>query len=195
MAFVKYMQMDGRAVSQEWYSVLKAMRADGVAFHVNQGHRTIAEQWYFWNLYRSGRGNLAAYPSPFAPHVRTGRIDHAIDFGNDYAVFHWLQNHGLQPARTVRGESWHIECPAKLLRAFFLKHGPDPVIREGTINRHAVTRLQRLLRSLHYTGIVNGKYNIWTRRAVRKFQRKHHLPVDGVVGARTWQALRHATNK
>lgn len=25
-------------------------------------YRPLALQWYFWNLYRSGRGNLAAYP-------------------------------------------------------------------------------------------------------------------------------------
>lgn len=122
---VRYVPIDSELVSAEWYSVLKAMRNDGVSFNVNEGHRTLARQTYFWRLYRSGRGNLAAYPSPWAPHIRTGRIDHAIDFSNDAAVFHWLSRAGLNPRRTVRGESWHIEVTAAELRGFHKRHGVD----------------------------------------------------------------------
>jgi hypothetical protein len=31
-----------------------------------------------------------------------------------------------------------------------------------------------------------------TRRAVKRFQRRHHLTADGVVGSRTWHALKRA---
>lgn len=122
---VRYLPIDNERVSAEWLVVLLAMRHDGVRFRVNEGHRTMARQWYFWNLYRSGRGNLAAYPSPNAPHIRTGRIDHAIDFWNDATVMTWLAREGLQPRRTVRGESWHIEVPAARLRAYARKHGVE----------------------------------------------------------------------
>jgi hypothetical protein len=192
---VKYVSIDNEKVSIEWFTVLRDMRSDGVAFNVNEGHRTMARQWYFWNLYRSGRGNLAAFPSPFAPHIRTGRIDHAIDFRNDRDVFAWLQRKGLKPRRTVVGESWHIEVPAEELRRYFRAHGDEPTIRRGSTDRTNIIRLQKLLRGLRYTTVVNGRYGIWTRRAVRRFQKKHRLPVDGVVGPRTWAELRKASRK
>jgi hypothetical protein len=68
-----------------------------------------------------------------------------------------------------------------------------PTIRKGTKNIAAVTRLQKLLRGLKLTKVVNGEYGIWTRRAVRRFQEKHGLPVDGVVGPTTWAAIRKAS--
>lgn len=67
-----------------------------------------------------------------------------------------------------------------------------PTIRKGSKNRAAITRLQKYLRGLNLTKVVNGSYGIWTRRAVRRFQEKHGLPVDGVVGPKTWAAIRRA---
>lgn len=187
----RYLPIDGEQVSAEWLSVLTAMRRAGVVFNVNEGHRTLARQRYFWDLYRSGRGNLAAYPSPFAPHIRTGRIDHAIDFSNDGAVFAWLAKAGLQPRRTVRSESWHLEVPAGRLRWFHARHGSDPVLRKGSVNRDAIRRCQRLLRERGYRSVlVDGRYGLVTRHAVRRFQRKRGLPVDGICGPATWKALR-----
>lgn len=123
---VKYLPIDEEHVSAEWHVVLEAMRHAGVTYRVNEGHRTMARQQYFYDLYRSGRGNLAAVPSANAPHIRTGRIDHAIDFGNDGPVYAWLEQMGLHPVRTVRGESWHIEVAASALQAFAKAHG-DPL--------------------------------------------------------------------
>ena len=184
----RYLPIDGELVSAEWHRVLTDMRADGVHFRVNEGHRTFARQWELYRLYRSGRGNLAAYPSPWAPHIRTGRIDHAIDFSNDAAVFAWLASHGLQPRRTVRGESWHIEVTAARLSAYDRR---EPVLRKGSTSREAIKRCQRLLRERGYRSVlVDGRYGIVTRRAVRRFQRKRGLRVDGIVGASTWRALR-----
>jgi hypothetical protein len=122
---VRYVAIDGEMVSAQWHSVIAAMRRDGVHGNVNEGHRTFARQAQLYALYRSGRGNLAAVPSPNAPHIRTGRTDHAVDFGNDAAVFAWLSRKGLAPQRTVRGESWHIEVSAAKLNAFYSKHGPS----------------------------------------------------------------------
>lgn len=187
----RYLPIDGELVSAEWLAVLRDMRAAGVRFNVNEGHRTFARQWELYRLYRSGRGNLAAYPSPVAPHIRTGRIDHAIDFSNDSQVFAWLARNGLRPQRTVVGEQWHIEVPAERLRWFHARHGSDPVLRKGSTNREAIRRCQRLLRERGYRSvIVTGRYGIATRRKVRRFQAKRGLPVDGVVGAATWRELR-----
>lgn len=186
---VKYLPIDGERVSAEWFAVLRDMRAAGVRFNVNEGHRTFARQRELRRLYLEGRGALAAVPSPWAPHIRTGRIDHAIDFSNDAAVFAWLEEHGLQPRRTVRGESWHIEVTAARLRAYAPS---DPVLRKGSTNREAIRRCQRLLRERGYyrSVAVDGRYGIATRRAVRRFQSKRGMRVDGVVGPATWRELR-----
>lgn len=201
---VTYLPIDNELVSKEWHAVLSAMRAAGVGFNVNEGHRTMARQQYFWDLYRSGRGNLAAFPSPNAPHIRSGRIDHAIDFSNDAAVFSWLQRNGLSPARTVRGESWHIEISAAKLRWFYAKKrvsgAVDPVLKRGS-KSGAVIKLKKLLYSKgirNFSGSPaapnNNRYTpvfgANTRAAVVRFQRAHGLPTDGVVGPSTWKALR-----
>ncbi|KPU27453.1 cell wall hydrolase [Caloranaerobacter sp. TR13] len=47
----------------------------------------------------------------------------------------------------------------------------------------------RLLKWGYYTGRVDGIYGAGTYRAVRRFQRKNGLKVDGVVGPRTAAAL------
>ena len=76
---VKYRRWDADdRVSAQWYTVLSAAKADGVSFLVTDGHRTMAEQQERWNTFQHG-GARAAFPSPTAPHIRTGRPDHAID--------------------------------------------------------------------------------------------------------------------
>ena len=50
--------------------------------------------------------------------------------------------------------------------------------------------LQVALRALHhYHGAIDGLAGPGTKGAVKKFQRKHHLPADGVVGPQTRRAL------
>lgn len=197
---VKYVPFDGEQVSVEWSVVLHDMRGDGVAFRVNEGHRTWARQTYFRWLYDHVPGSaLAAKPSANAPHIRTGRIDHAIDFNNAAAVILWLRGNGIRCSLPVVGESWHIEVDVQDLVAYAKVHGnSDPVIRPFYMrpfrpnNKDAVTSLQKMLRGLHMTKVVNGKYGVWTRKALRRFQHKHGLKVDGVVGPGTWKALRKA---
>ena len=197
---VTYLRFDGELVSKEWHLVLSDMRADGVAFRVNEGKRTFARQQYFWDCYQSGGcngGNVAARPSHSAPHIRTDRIDHAIDFSNDGAVYAWLSRKGLNPSRTVRGESWHIEVSAANLRAYYRRHKGDPVLKYRS-SGPSVIKLKRLL---YAKGIRNfsGKSNSsryvpyfgkYTKDAVARFQRKNGMRADGVVGPATWRALR-----
>lgn len=122
---VTYRLIDSELVSVEWLSFLTKAREAGVRFRINEGHRTFARQLWFWNCMRSKKcnnGNLAARPSPFAPHIRTGRIDHAIDTDELGALIEYGRKVGVRITRTVRGESWHGEAPAADLRAFHTKH-------------------------------------------------------------------------
>jgi len=66
----------------------------------------------------------------------------------------------------------------------------EPVLRNGQDGK-AVERLQRALAAAGHAVRVDGHFGDRTERAVRAFQNAHRLPVDGVVGAGTWAALRN----
>lgn len=125
---VRYLSIDAEEVSAEWHTFLTAARADGVRFVLNEGHRTLARQTYFYNCMltkRCNNGNLAAFPSPTAPHIRTGRIDHALDSDEMGALIAYGRKVGVAISLTVVGEPWHGEAPADQLRQFAARRKPD----------------------------------------------------------------------
>ena len=124
------MKIDGEQVSSEWYVALSVARREGVRFYVTDGRRTIAEQWARYRHYcRYGRP-IAAFPSPNAPHIRSGRIDHALDVnaldGGQRRLAAWLRRNGIRAAFTVPSEAWHMEAPAADLRRFAARHQVSP---------------------------------------------------------------------
>ena len=196
---------DGSAVSTPWFVVLTAARRNGVRFRLNSGRRSMAQQLALYRAYRAGRGNLAAFPSPFAPHIRVGRDDHALDVnaldGGAARLDAWCTERGFPLDHTVRNEPWHVELRGghERLRTFARLIDAvvpgDPTVRRGSHGR-AVKTLQVLLRRAGYlrpSWSAHTKYTLTVRRAVRAFQRKHRLTPDGVVGPATWRALRRAT--
>lgn len=129
---VRYKEFQGKPVSVAWHRVLTRAWLNGLRFRVNSGHRTIEEQRRLfqqnmrWNgsawVPRPGRP-LTAWPSCNAPHIRCGRIDHAIDvdtgFGHGAAALAtYLNKRGrrLGARFTVVGEPWHIEVHVGPLR-------------------------------------------------------------------------------
>lgn len=104
----------GKRVSRDWHTVLTQAVRDGVRFSLTSGKRTLREQWALYRKYLNGTGNLAAYPSPFAPHIRTGRQDHALDVnsldGGETRLQNYLEHRGLDMCNPVSGESWHMEA-------------------------------------------------------------------------------------
>ncbi len=142
---VKYVPFDGELVSREWATFLSAARQAGVDFEVNEGHRTFARQAYFRRCYECqccNNGNLAARPSCNAPHIRCGRIDHAIDSDEAARLASYGDRHGVHLKWTVRGEPWHVEASEADLRRFHAKHSqrnPCDVLSEA--ERKDVARL------------------------------------------------------
>jgi hypothetical protein len=116
MAAVNYRRWDADdRVSDQWHIVLSAARRDGVSFVVTDGHRTLAEQEDRFAVFiRDGRPR-AARPSPTAPHIRSGRPDHAVDVnsrdGGAGRLAAWPRRKGARATFPVPGEPWHIEVP------------------------------------------------------------------------------------
>ena len=104
-------------VSDEWHVVLTRARRDGVAFTVTDGHRTFAEQQQRFDVFlRVGRPR-AARPSPSAPHIRTGRPDHALDVdsldGGAGRLAAWLRRQGAARTSRCRASPGTSRCPGR----------------------------------------------------------------------------------
>lgn len=68
----------------------------------------------------------------------------------------------------------------------------NPILRKGSYGSD-VSYLQTLLQKTGSTISVDGSFGAKTEEAVKEFQRKHGLTVDGVVGKNTWNKLLEAT--
>jgi GH24 family phage-related lysozyme (muramidase) len=140
---------DGKRVSRPWKRILTEARAHGVRFLLTSGRRTIAEQTRLFHqnmqlvggrwVQRPGRP-LTAFPSPTAPHIRVGRVDHALDVnaldGGENRLQAWLSKHGVLSTNPVAGEPWHLEASAGDLRRL-----SDRIRREHEKERDRVKRL------------------------------------------------------
>jgi peptidoglycan hydrolase-like protein with peptidoglycan-binding domain len=65
---------------------------------------------------------------------------------------------------------------------------PWPLVRQGD-QHHPVRTLQYLLRARGHNPAVDGIFGPVTDAAVRDFQQRNGLAVDGIVGSKTWSAL------
>ena len=162
-------------------------------------YRPYADQLYFWNLYVSGRGNLAARPGTsnhgwgLAVDVATPQMRSIVDkIGAKYG---WAKRWSDAPS-----EWWHLKWkPGKYAAVKNVK--VDPVLKYKS-RGPSVVKLKKLLYDKgirDFSSTVTGKpnnnrYNPFfgknTDKAVKRFQREHNLPTDGVVGPKTWTALR-----
>lgn len=96
-----------RATGHPFLKWQKAADAAGVTLGLNSGFRTMDEQRYFYDCYKTGRcngGNLAARPG-YSNH-QNGR---AVDVSNSRSS--WVQNNASRFGfrRTVPSEPWHFE--------------------------------------------------------------------------------------
>lgn len=162
-------------------------------------YRDYAGQLYFWNLYQSGRGNLAAYP---------GTSNHgngsAMDLREQW-MRAWIDAHGAKYGwRKVEAMSewWHVNFVGG-----WDGSGYFPVIKQGMKGKR-VKGLQKMLRfaggqldkpkPFRYwpKGVrYSGNFGPITKRRVKRFQRDHGLEDDGVVGEATYRKLRRITKR
>jgi len=67
-----------------------------------------------------------------------------------------------------------------------------PVIKRGSQGELVEALQQRLQIAGYYTGLIDGDFDLITEAAVKSFQFRNKLKVDGIVGDRTWFAISNA---
>jgi hypothetical protein len=149
-------------------------------------YRNLAAQRYFWNLYLSGRGSLAARP---------GTSNHGLGTTVDLASTQMraiVDKIGAKYGFAKRwsdapSEWWHIKWDASHVSV----HIPPPfrTLRRGHQGKR-VRWVQMRLRDKGFRSVkASGYFGETTVAAVKKVQRAHKLKPDGVVGPRTWAVL------
>jgi LAS superfamily LD-carboxypeptidase LdcB len=102
----KFMRRDAALA---FLQMAAAARAAGISLEVTRAFATMAEQSRLYEIYRQGRGNLAARPG-YSNHQGGIAVDLATG-GTKTAVYRWLAlNAGRWGfVRTVPSEPWHWE--------------------------------------------------------------------------------------
>lgn len=175
---------------------------------LNEGRRTLGEQRHFWN----NQPPPAAFPSPFAPHIKVGLPNHAID-ANDGPVDRlaaFYRSLGIPVAFNVPSEGWHMDVlsAVALVRAArrITKTRKKARLARDRAELHKgerSTEVKWLKHQLHYIRDPHTRrpyfaagrrkpddgWDVWFNEdleaAVKRFQRDHKLKVDGVAGANT----------
>jgi hypothetical protein len=177
----------------------EARRRWGRSITVISAYRTYDRQVYFWNLYRSGRGNLAAYP---------GTSNHgwglAVDLSpqwSRWAVDQIGRTYGFSKGCSdAPSEWWHIKYNPGCTHANWHPGPSGPrVLRQGMKGKDVEEVQTYLLRGgylrkgdpkHHIPPAIDGTFGPGTKAAVQKFQRANRLTADGAVGPSTISALR-----
>lgn len=173
----------------------KWMKVDLYVTGERSAYRSYTEQEYFWKLYQSGQGNLAAYP---------GTSNHGWGKAVDLAAWPMkviLDRFGAKVGwkkTEAFNEWWHYNYVGGFSRPNPGLSVKYPVAKKGSGGfgqKWYVKKLERRLRKLGYNVKVDGNFGIVTRSAVENFQKNKGLKVDGIVGKKTWVALANANPK
>lgn len=124
-ARLDFASRDHEHVSREWYYLLHDLHEAGVRFNVNEGHRTMERQAQLVRekgVWSASNPTGAARPSSVAPHIRTGKPSHAIDFDNAPAVVAAAAKRGVRLYRPIPTEPWHVDPDAGDLARYARKH-------------------------------------------------------------------------
>jgi hypothetical protein len=179
--------IDNELVHKYWACPLLDIRKEGVYFNVNEGRRTLARQQYFWGCYQCqccNNGNLAARPTPWAPHIRVGRADHALDLDNAARVASEMEERGIDVHFNVPGESWHMEAVNgdRDIKAYWKKHCDKD--KYDTLPSHVERAVRTFFgRRNNVRALLEDRNKIDSKMNEEEFK-KRHKKVEKAVKAR-----------
>lgn len=167
----------------------KYLKVDIYPLGSDSAYRSYERQVYYWNLYQSGQGNLAARPGT-SNHGWGNAIDLA-SIPMRGVVDRLGKNYGWRKVEAP-SEWWHVNYVGGFNRPNPGTSVDYPVARRGSGGRGQrwfVKRLQKRLSKHGFTVKVDGDYGRSTGVKVREFQKSRNLRPDGVVGEKTWKRL------
>ncbi len=138
--------------------------------------------------YSGGLSRAYAYhgPSPHTEHIHVD-VEMTTRQENDTRAWGYYRGGASKPVVVIPVSS-KSATPARPAP----KGGMTrmPVLRRTGTVLAATKTLQRALNRLGFkAGAVDGKFGPATDKAVRAFQVRYHLGVDGIVGPKSWVAL------
>lgn len=139
-----------------------------------------------WKAYPASYGNNGVRLSNAAWEGYAGWLGHQHVPENTHGDPGAITISALLPAPAVKVAA-QAKTAAKVVVAKARRK--DPVLRQGDKGQ-AVKNVQAALVKDGYHLKVDGDFGPATKKAVIAFQRKHRLTADGVVGPKTWAALR-----
>jgi peptidoglycan hydrolase-like protein with peptidoglycan-binding domain len=96
------------------------------------------------------------------------------------AVKAFQRHSGLEPTGEVNGKTWK-----QLKKSYILSKKPAAPMQALGERSGAVKASEKLLKKMGYkVGKVDGLFDRRTVRAVKRFEKKHHLKQDGKIGTR-----------
>jgi hypothetical protein len=203
---------NGKRVSWPHKVILDDLERRGILKFINSGQRTMAEQTKLWlekgQYHPIKNPDGAAFPNPFAPHIKKGKLNHAIDIndGTSDRVAAAYRDLGVPAVFNVSTEPWHIDFPDE----------GDLVRAAGSIRRmggHLATLKPGMnhndVRVMRYWLTDTGDFSVkrWRRlrkrtkygpelvKAAKRFQKRRGLVPDGIVGPATWLALEKSAKR
>lgn len=157
----------------------------------NSSYRDYDSQVYFYDLYLSGEGNLAAYPGT-SNHGWGNAVDTATT--NGVATVKSIGGKYGWRWGEVQSEWWHVTYYGG-----YTGDNPGPVdesvlpLKQGDKGKDVHT-LQGRLKRLGYHPLKDeyseSRFGSQTEQIVKRFQTNNDLSADGVVGDKTYDRIK-----
>lgn len=156
-------------------------------------------------VYASGKASLTKVPGAYLSSLWAWRREAESKFGVKFRAWRNAKNRNIDCQKgTKNGKSgWictrtAVACSLIAAVSNAVHHGSDLMLPDRTLRRGDqgpdVRILQRLLNEAGYDVTVDGNYGHGTQHAVKDFQRKEGISVDGSVGPQTRERFRKFMN-